>query len=151
MALDLAETAPEDAGTPGPHGGKARRPKPGHPPAQPDRGTTGRRLQCLLAQQDGHPPSPAIALDPGIALRSPCSAEARRSSRPPPLARPLSARLEHLPHLAVADALLITASGVRGHDLPPEAHRRGIAQIFRDLPAPREATQNELHGNSANP
>src|SRR5262245_40334123 len=52
--------------------------------------------------------------------------------------------LEGLAHLAVHDALLIIALRIDRDHAPPEAHGRGIAQVFGDFPAPREAVEDEL-------
>src|SRR5579863_8296397 len=54
------------------------------------------------------------------------------------------ARLKHLVHLAVDDALLVLAARVAADHPPPEAHRIRVAQVLGDLPASCEAIEDEL-------
>ena len=82
-------------------------------------------------------------------VREAAGAHARRHRRAAAAAaRPPLARLpgiEHLAHFAVGDALLVVPLRVAGDDAAPEAHRHGVAQVFGDLPAPGETTQDQLH------
>ena len=59
------------------------------------------------------------------------------------------ARLENLAHFAVDDALLVAALRVSGDHAPPEAHRRRVAQVLGDLPASREAVEDQRHGRAS--
>src|SRR5215472_300541 len=54
------------------------------------------------------------------------------------------ARIKHLVHFAVDDALLVIAARIAADHAAPEAHRIGVAQVFGDLPAPGEAIQDQL-------
>src|SRR5687767_5557261 len=57
--------------------------------------------------------------------------------------------LEYLPHFAIGHALLVSTLRVVSYDAPPEGNGDGIAKILGDLPAAREAIQDELDGEPA--
>src|SRR5262245_5838964 len=58
-------------------------------------------------------------------------------------------RIEDLSYFAIGHALLVFALGVVSHDAAPERDGDGIAKVFGDFPAAREAVEDELDGELA--
>src|SRR3954469_12020806 len=65
------------------------------------------------------------------------------------LLRAGQARFEYLTDFAIGHALLESTLSVVSHHAPPERDRDRIAQVFGDLPATREAIEDELHRKPA--
>src|SRR3974390_305426 len=61
------------------------------------------------------------------------------------------AALEALAHLAVSHPLVVVTAGVVHDGAPPETHRIVVRTRFDDLPAAREAAEDEARGNAADP
>src|SRR5207248_9116563 len=110
------------------------------------------RRACACVASMPWPPCPLRARRAGWRRRgSAClrgSAAAAVAARSP-LHRARAPGIKHLAHLAVDDALLVAAARVASDHAAPEVHGVGIAQVLGDLPASREAAQDQLHGGLA--